>query len=78
MYYSAVSADYLQSVCKFRMDVNIPSTRMRDSARYSILKDSEQLYAAKYLTYLPTKEEFTAEIERQKEIFALQAGKYQA
>ncbi len=46
-------------------------------ARYSILKDSKQLYAAKYLTYLPTKEQLTAEIEHQKEIFALQTGKYQ-
>lgn len=53
------------------------SETSKDLARYSILKDSKQLYAAKYLTYLPTKEELTAEIERQKEIFALQTGKYQ-
>lgn len=51
------------------------SETSKDLARYSILKDSKQLYAAKYLTYLPTKEELTAEIERQKEIFALQTGK---
>lgn len=53
------------------------SETSKDLARYSILKDSKQLYAAKYLTYLPTKEQLTAEIERQKEIFALQTGKYQ-
>ncbi len=53
------------------------SETSKDLARYSILKDSRQLYAAKYLTYLPTKEELTAEIERQKEIFALQTGKNQ-
>ena len=53
------------------------SETSKDLARYSILKDSRQLYAAKYLTYLPTKEELTAEIERQKEIFAMQTGKYQ-
>ena len=53
------------------------SETSKDLARYSILKDSSQLYAAKYLTYLPTKEELTAEIERQKEIFAMQTGKYQ-
>ena len=53
------------------------SETSKDLARYSILKDSKQLYAAKYLTYLPTKEELTAEIEHQKEIFALQTGKYQ-
>ena len=53
------------------------SETSKDLARYSILKDSKQLYAAKYLTYLPTREELTAEIEHQKEIFALQTGKYQ-
>lgn len=53
------------------------SETSKDLARYSILKDSKQLYAAKYLTCLPTKEELTAEIERQKEIFALQTGKNQ-
>lgn len=51
------------------------SETSKDLARYSILKDSKQIYAAKYLTYLPTKEQLTAEIERQKEIFALQTGK---
>ena len=53
------------------------SETSKDLARYSILKDSKQLYAAKYLTYLPTKEELSAEIEHQKEIFALQTGKNQ-
>lgn len=53
------------------------SETSKDLARYSILKDSKQLYAAKYLTYLPTQEELTVEIERQKEIFALQTGKCQ-
>jgi hypothetical protein len=51
------------------------SETSKDLARYSILKDSKQIYAAKYFTYLPTKEQLTAEIERQKEIFALQTGK---
>ncbi len=47
----------------------------KDLARYSILKDNQQLFAAKYLTYLPDKEQLLLEIERQKEIFALQEGK---
>lgn len=38
-------------------------------AKYSVLKDNQQLFASKYLTYLPTEEELKAEIERQKEIF---------
>ena len=40
-----------------------------DMARYSIFKENKQLFQAKYLTYLPTKEELRKEIERQKEIF---------
>lgn len=47
----------------------------KDLAQYSILHDNEQLFAAKYLTYLPKKEDLLAEIERQKEFFELQNGK---
>ena len=36
------------------------------------LNGSEQLFAAKYLTYLPTKEELRREIEQQKQLFLLQ------
>lgn len=43
-----------------------------DIASYSILKGNEQLFASKYKTYLPTEEELRKEIERQKEIFAIQ------
>ena len=43
-----------------------------DIARYSILHDSNNLFMAKYLTYLPTQEQLKAEIEQQKEIYRLQ------
>lgn len=43
-----------------------------DMAQYSILNDSKQIYQAKYLTFLPTKEELAKEIEKQKVIFRLQ------
>ncbi|MBR4985140.1 MAG: DUF1016 family protein [Proteobacteria bacterium] len=43
-----------------------------DITRYSVLHGNEQLFAAKYMVYLPTKEELQREIERQKEIFQLQ------
>lgn len=38
-------------------------------ARYSVLHDSEQLFAAKYMTYMPTEEELRQEIEQQKQFF---------
>ena len=41
-------------------------------ARYSMLKDNDRLFQAKYLTFLPTEEELKQEIEQQKEIFRLQ------
>ena len=46
-----------------------------DLARYSILHDNSQLFAAKYLTYLPDEKELLIEIERQKEFFELQQEK---
>lgn len=36
--------------------------------RYSILNESEQLFASKYRLYLPTEEELIAEIERKKRL----------
>lgn len=34
--------------------------------KYSILKDNQQLFASKYMPFLPTEEELIAEIEREK------------
>jgi hypothetical protein len=35
-------------------------------AKYSVLKENKQLFAAKYMPYLPTEEELRLEIEREK------------
>lgn len=48
------------------------SDTSEDMARYSVLHGNEQIFQAKYLTYLPTKEELVREIELQKEIFRQQ------
>ena len=48
------------------------SESSQDIARFSILHDSKQLFASKYLTYLPTEQQLKEEIEKQKEIFRLQ------
>jgi hypothetical protein len=47
----------------------------KDIAQYSVLHDSKQLFATKYLTFLPKKEVLDREIEQQKEIFYLQHNK---
>lgn len=45
------------------------SETSKDIARFSVLHDSDQLFAAKYMAYMPTEEELRCEIERQKQIF---------
>ena len=44
-------------------------------AHYSVLNDSDQLYAAKYLTYMPSEEELSSEIEQQRRFFLEQQTK---
>ena len=43
-----------------------------DIARFSVLHDNENLFASKYILYMPTIEQLRAEIERQKNIFYLE------
>ena len=43
-----------------------------DVAHYSVLNGNDQLFAAKYLTFMPTQEELRREIEQQKEFYRLQ------
>lgn len=50
------------------------SETSEDMARYSMLAESEQIFQAKYLTYMPTKEELRREIEQQKMIYELKHG----
>jgi hypothetical protein len=38
-------------------------------ARYSVLHENEQLFASKYMTYMPSEEELRREIEQQKQFF---------
>lgn len=43
-----------------------------DIARYSVLHDNNQLFASKYMLYMPTEEELRREIELQKKFYRLQ------
>jgi hypothetical protein len=43
--------------------------------KYSVLNDNKQLYASKYMQYLPSEEELTREIEREKELIRKQLDK---
>src|SRR5690554_1408992 len=44
--------------------------------KYSVLNENEQLFANKYLPYLPTEEELAAEIEREKNILKEEMATY--
>ena len=50
------------------------SQNNEDIARFSVLHNSNQLFASKYMTYMPTKEELKDEIETQKQFFLAQHG----
>ena len=50
------------------------SQTSEDIAKYSMLNGSKQLFASKYLTFLPSEEELRQEIETQKNLFRLQRG----
>lgn len=45
------------------------SETSNDIARFSVLHDSDQLFAAKYMAYMPTEDELRHEIEQQKRFF---------
>ena len=51
---------------------NVERATSKDIARYSILHDSDNLFAAKYMPLMPTEEELRREIEQQKELYRLQ------
>jgi len=45
-------------------------------AKYSVLQDNKQLFASKYMAYLPTEEELIREIEQQKIFIQEQQNKH--
>ncbi|TDQ79188.1 PDDEXK nuclease domain-containing protein [Sphingobacterium yanglingense] len=48
----------------------------RTIAKYSVLNENKQLFASKYLPYLPSEEELEAEIEREKNVLREQGVVY--
>ena len=55
--------------------LNLCADTDSDIAKFSILHGNEQLFASKYVLYLPSEAELRAEIETQKEIFLEQHQK---
>lgn len=44
-------------------------------AKYSVLKDSRQIFASKYMLYLPTEEELQRELQRERLLIEKQSNK---
>lgn len=51
------------------------SQKSQAVAQYSVLTNSEQLFAAKYLPHLPTEEELKRELERERRLVVQRLGK---
>lgn len=43
----------------------------RTIVKYSVLNENKQLFASKYMMYLPTEEELKKELEREKRLIAM-------
>jgi hypothetical protein len=43
-------------------------------ARYSVLSESKQIFAARYVQVLPTEEELRRELERERRLLELRRG----
>ena len=56
---------------KFQEEILNNAVQMDASVNFQ-LNGSDQLFAAKYLTYMPSREVLRREIEQQKEFFLLQ------
>jgi predicted nuclease of restriction endonuclease-like (RecB) superfamily len=52
------------------------SEKSQTVARYSVLNENKQLFAAKYLNFLPTEEELRLEIERERKLIEEHGHKY--
>ena len=46
-------------------------------AKYSVLADGKQLFAAKYLPYLPTEEELVRELQRERALLSEMDNQYE-
>ena len=44
----------------------------RAIVKYSVLNENKQLFASKYMLYLPSEEELARELEREKRLFEIQ------
>ncbi len=72
MYVRMFDEKYLKEGHNPTLGILLCSETDPDIAKYSILHDSQQIFASKYMTEIPSPEEFQREIERQKEFFRLQ------
>ena len=72
MYVRMFDEKYLKEGHNPTLGILLCSETDPDIAKYSILHDSQQIFASKYMTEIPSPEELQREIERQKKFFQLQ------
>jgi predicted restriction endonuclease len=54
------------------VDLILCAERDEVIAKYSVLQDNTQLFASKYMLYLPTEEELQKELERERRLIERQ------
>ncbi len=52
----------------------LSSERNETVVKYSVLEESQQLFSAKYLPYLPTEEELKKELKRERNLIEIEKG----
>jgi hypothetical protein len=61
--------DSPQGLWRIRFGGKSPQALKNEAiARYSVLNNSKQLFASKYVLYLPTEEELERELERERRL----------
>ena len=56
----------------------LSSERNNTIVKYSVLEDSKQLFAPKYMLYIPTEEELKQELDRERHIIEEEMALYKS
>jgi len=62
---------------KSTIGIILCSEKNQTIVKYSILEESKQIFASKYMLYMPTEEELKMEIKKDREILEIEERMYE-
>jgi len=62
---------------KSTIGIILCSEKNQTIVKYSILEESKQIFASKYMLYMPTEEELKMEIKKDREILEIEESMYE-